>query len=505
MTVKLLVVSTAKNTNRILARMQEIAGAGLEVVLHIGREDDDFKSTSISRMKLKTGTKGHIMDDRPYSGAARPLFQSPDYFRFRDVFSDHLNRRSERYHYRSHDLVSQQDFHDYYHVISDALADEIRASGATHCLFFNVPHLGYDTIMYQLAASMRLPITIVTQSLFPSRFFSMRDPADYGAFTGDPGAAPYAIEKGSKPDLFYMKGIGQEPEPGGRVSAQAMLQLATFLLMKRPRKALNPFYVWKTLSHMQRIYGAFPKWRDPFARFFHENELAYFDHLVTSEDQPVDMTGDYVYFPLQLQPEMTTSSLGGRFRDQAYAIERLSEILPDGVRILVKENPKQGAYMRGPLFFHRVRRIPAVTVLPSWADTHALTANARFVAAITGTVGWEAIRAGIPALVFGKAWYRKLPGVHEFRDDITYAEITGGAIDHEALQAAVGGLLARAHAGVVDRHYTAIADAYEEATNDDHVAGVILDLLAGAQTTFTPEPPARPAGACQPAAEMAAP
>ena len=69
-----------------------------------------------------------------------------------------------------------------------------------------------------------------------------------------------------------------------------------------------------------------------------------------------------MYFALQLQPEMTTSALGGPFKDQALAIETLARLLPPGVRILVKENPKQGAYQRGPMFFHRLARIPGVTV-----------------------------------------------------------------------------------------------------------------------------------------------
>lgn len=485
MTIKLAVVSTAKNTNAILEQIKALAGEDLEVVLHLGDKTAPYKASSLSRMLATEGTAGHLMEDSAYSGAARALIQHEDYFRQRDVFADHMNRTGESFKYKSHPLQNQQDFHDYHHVLVDRLAQKIKDSGATHCLFFNVPHLAYDTALYQVVKALGLKITIVTQSLFPNQYYSMRDPADYGCFTPDPKAAPYAMEKGSKPDLFYMKGIKQEREEGGRVSGKALLQLMTFLATKRPLQAFNPVYLRKTLARMQKTYGAFPKWRDPFARFFHEDEFAYFDHLAGYEDQEVDLSGDFVYFPLQLQPEMTTSSLGGRFRDQAYAIERLSEILPDGVRILVKENPKQGAYMRGPMFFHRLKRIPSVTFLPSWADTHALTGAAKFVAAITGTVGWEAIRAGTPALVFGKAWYRGLPGVTEFSDEVTYAQVAETEIDHGALQQAVGALLSRAHTGVVDRHYTKLVPEFDKETNDQNTAQTIWALVCGRQeTTF---------------------
>ena len=477
MTIRLAVVSTAKNTNRILEEMQRKAGDGLAVVFHLGDKTAQLKASSLSRMLPTTGTEGHLMDGSTYSGAADPLVQSPEYFRLRDVFSDHMNRTAEAHKYKSHPLKDQQDFHDYYHVLCDALAHELQARQVTHVLFFNIPHLSYDTALYHVAQALGLPMTFVTQSLFPAKFFSMTDPAAYGGLVPRGGAAPFPIEKGSKPELFYMKGIKQEREEGGRITGKAVLHLVTFLALKRPLKALNPVYVTRLVRHMKRTYGAFPKWRDPFARFFHEDEFAYFDQLATFEDQEVDLTGDYVYFPLQLQPEMTTSALGGRFRDQAYAIERLAGMLPEGVRILVKENPKQGGYMRGPLFFHRLNRIPSVTFLPSWADTHQLTAGAKFVAAITGTVGWEAIRQGVPALVFGKAWYRKLPGVTEWREGLTYGEVAGATVDHPALEAAMGNLLAQAHDGVVDRHYTKIVAGYDEAQNDRQAAETILGLI----------------------------
>ena len=342
MTIKLAVLSIAKHTNKMLSELQDVAGNDLEVVLHIGGADAHYKAHGLARMVPKQGTKGELMEGRAYSGAARPLFFGDDFFRQRDVMIDHLHRMSDSFKYKSHPLRTMSDYQDYYHILADTIADELVQSGATHVLFFNIPHLAYDTILYQVARALGLQVIMVVQSLFPSRFFSMRNPDLYGLVPNSTKAAPYKIDPGTKPDLFYMKGIKQEKEEGGRVTPAALVELATFLILKRPTKALNPFYLWNTLSRMKKVYGSLPKWRDPYARFFHEDTFAYFDHIAGFEDQTVDLSGDFVYFPLQLQPEMTTSTLGGHFRDQAYAIERLSEILPQGVRILVKENPKQG-------------------------------------------------------------------------------------------------------------------------------------------------------------------
>ena len=52
-----------------------------------------------------------------------------------------------------------------------------------------------------------------------------------------------------------------------------------------------------------------------------------------------------------MQPEMTTSAIGGEFRDQLLALEKLSNILPSGVKIYVKENPKQTLMHEDHYFF----------------------------------------------------------------------------------------------------------------------------------------------------------
>lgn len=478
MTIRLAVVSTAANTDRILAAL---AGPGLEVVLHLGDTSADYKASTLSRINARRGRRGHLMADDRWRGGALGMIEAPDHAARLEEFIDQMHRVGPGNALRAHPLRTMPEFTDYYAILTDMLAARLAGAQATHVLFFNVPHLAYDTALYQVARMLGLPTLIVTQSLFPDRFFSLTEPAALGGF--DPAATaapPYPIAKGDKPDLFYMAGIKQEREAGGRPGLMPFLNLLAYLAFRRPAQALNPAHALRLWRRIRRVYGALPAWRDPFARFFHADDLAYFDHLASFENATLDLTGDYVYVPLQLQPEMTTSALGGPYRDQALAIERLAQILPDGVRILVKENPKQRGYMRGPLFFHRLARIPAVTFLPSWADTRALTDNARAVATITGTAGWEAIRSGKPALVFGAAWYRSLPGVTRWHEGLTWEALLAAAPDHAALQNATGALLARSHKGVVDRHYTRLVPDFDAPANAAAVAGTIRALLDGA-------------------------
>ncbi len=478
MNIRLAVVSTSKNTDRIVSCLNA-ANDHIEIGLHMGDVTADIKASALTRLNTRKGGKGHLFAKQRWTGVAQALIESPDFLDEMETFIDHLHRRSDINAHKPHPLRTMQDYVDYYHILADVIGQALIDNEITHCLFFNVPHLAYDTVLFQVAKSLGISCTIMTQSLFPDRFMSLHDPQLMGCFPPDKHALPYPIEPGSKPDLFYMQGIKQKREKGGKPSWRAIIQIATFLALKRPMKAMNPAYVWRLARDVTRVYGGLPKWRDPFAKFFHEDALEYFDHLTSFEDQRLDLEGDFVYFPLQLQPEMTTSSLGGRFRDQAYAIETLARMLPEGVRILVKENPKQGSYMRGPLFFHRLRRIPSVTFLPSWADTHALTERSRFVATITGTVGWEAVRQQKPALIFGAAWYRGLPGVHHIDDHPTYEGICDTNIDHIDLQQTAGALVARMHPGVIDRHYKVMVPDFDEVENNKRVASTIVDLIEG--------------------------
>ena len=200
------------------------------------------------------------------------------------------------------------------------------------------------------------------------------------------------------------------------------------------------------------------------------------------------MNSKFVYFPLQLQPELTTSALGKEYCDQLLAIEKLSKLLTDDYSIFVKENPKQGGQMRGRLFFHRLNQIGNVRLLPSYANTHELIEKSQFVATVTGTVGWEAICKGKNVLVFGIPWYRELAGVISFREELTLEEISNNVIDHETLERQVGLLNSRTHIGNIKplkRRYS--SGGYNLESNADLVANSIVQLInRQIETTFIP-------------------
>lgn len=148
-----------------------------------------------------------------------------------------------------------------------------------------------------------------------------------------------------------------------------------------------------------------------------------------------DFSKKFVYFPLHIQPECTTSAMGDVFVDQILALDILSFCLPDDWVIYVKENPGQwiGPRMHAGRFngyYDEILKRRNVRLVPVSTSTYDLIKNTQAVASITGTACWEAVLRGKPAFVFGHVWHMYCEGV--FRVDgeesamEAFAKITSG-------------------------------------------------------------------------------
>lgn len=134
-----------------------------------------------------------------------------------------------------------------------------------------------------------------------------------------------------------------------------------------------------------------------------------------------DLAVPYIYFPLHFQPERSTCPDGGWFVDQRLAIANLSAVLPAGWKIYVREHPAsfiatshagRGHMLRPKGYYDDLVALGNVELVGMGVDPFSLTDNAKAVATVTGTAGWESVVRGRPALVFGAPWYRDCPGVY---------------------------------------------------------------------------------------------
>ena len=480
MTIRLAVDARGGLRRQMLDRIVALSDGRIDVALHLGDRDADFHAPCLHRMEVRHGKRGHLIQRHRSRGADLPLLASPDFHTMIEQAIDQMQRVAPAYRYRSHNLTNLQDYLDYYHILADALAQEIEASGATHALFMNMPHLAYDVVFYQVARALGLNTLVLCQTIFPNRFFSMTAMEDMGTLVPDGrDFPPMVIEKGTPPDLFYMDPRWQVAGQRGRITSRALWNLLRHVARREPMRLFDPAYLICNLRRIAAIYRSLPDWRDPFATFFHTSDLAYFEHLAEYERAPVDLSVPYVYAPLHNQPEMSTSSLGGAFRDQLLMVEALAADLPEGWRIYVKENPRQGSFARGPMFFHRLTRIRGVQLVPSDANSFELSGRAQFTATVTGTAGYEALRKGRPAMVFGNPWYKSLPGVVPYAPGLDFQAVAATRFDHADLEAAAGRVVGRCHEGVIETIYLEMVKSLDPAANVDNVATAVLALIEG--------------------------
>lgn len=131
----------------------------------------------------------------------------------------------------------------------------------------------------------------------------------------------------------------------------------------------------------------------------------------------VDLKLPYIYVPLHYQPENTTSPNGDVFDNQILLVDLLSKSLPNGWHIYVKDYPNifdyklNGERARTEAYYHDLKAIPGVTLVPLDFNSFDLIDNSRAVATITGSAGWEAVCRSKPVLAFGYAWYLGCEGV----------------------------------------------------------------------------------------------
>lgn len=113
------------------------------------------------------------------------------------------------------------------------------------------------------------------------------------------------------------------------------------------------------------------------------------------------VTGDTCYLPLHMEPEATILMFSPWLRDQLEVCRLVSQAMPVGWRLLVKENPKMVG-MREPAFYRRLRGIPNVLLVSPGLDSTALTTKCRAVASLAGTASREAAILNKPAIVLGR-------------------------------------------------------------------------------------------------------
>ncbi len=126
----------------------------------------------------------------------------------------------------------------------------------------------------------------------------------------------------------------------------------------------------------------------------------------------------YMVFFMHFQPERSTLPEAYDFVDQFYTIKILSMMLPENVKLLVKEHPSMFTKIsepkaRNPYNYKLIKDLTNVEFVSMDMDSFSLIDNALAVISSKGTVSLEAYMRHKPVIMFGKT-NLKLPGVYNF-------------------------------------------------------------------------------------------
>ena len=110
---------------------------------------------------------------------------------------------------------------------------------------------------------------------------------------------------------------------------------------------------------------------------------------------------DFVFFPLQTEPETSLHSQSPEFSHQYHALRELALSLPAGYLLAVKEH-KWAIGRRHWSFYENIAAIPNVVLVDIAVPGIDLVRQGRAVGTISGSAGHEAALMGKPVIRFGR-------------------------------------------------------------------------------------------------------
>lgn len=146
----------------------------------------------------------------------------------------------------------------------------------------------------------------------------------------------------------------------------------------------------------------------PFRKWVQFREYA----ALSSRDWSPKM-GNYIYLPLQVEPEASMNILSPNFDSQLGLIQMVSKALPCRYNLVVKEHlPALG---RRPSWLYReLAGIPNLILASLDLNGADLARASSMTVTISGSAGIEAALAGVPVLLFGsRSYYGALSNCQE--------------------------------------------------------------------------------------------
>lgn len=164
-------------------------------------------------------------------------------------------------------------------------------------------------------------------------------------------------------------------------------------------------FSWRKFLFGQRIFCGFADQERPV-------------YSIDSDDNLDTWCGQnpFFYVPLHMEPEATILMYSPWLRDQLEMCRLLSQSLPLGTALLVKENPKMDG-MRPISYYDTLASLPGVRLVSPKVSSLALIRKATGVISLAGSASFEAALLGKPAMVLARPPFRAFFKSADFADE----------------------------------------------------------------------------------------
>ena len=117
-----------------------------------------------------------------------------------------------------------------------------------------------------------------------------------------------------------------------------------------------------------------------------------------------ELPENYVYFPLHVTPEASTSIHAPYFKDQLRALDMIRLSIPPNFKVIVKEHPMMKG-IRPLSFYKEISKMAGVRLVSHELSSFKLIKGSRLVITITGTAAFEAYLLAIPSFTIVEAFF----------------------------------------------------------------------------------------------------
>ena len=142
------------------------------------------------------------------------------------------------------------------------------------------------------------------------------------------------------------------------------------------------------------------------------NETIYIKRINKFNFDKLDNLDNFVYLPLQSQPEQTVDSYAPLFNNQIETSRQIAMNLPKDFYLVVKDHPNMFG-KRSPTYLEKIQRSPNVKLIDYKISNYEILKKTRLMIGFSGSTFLEAAILNIPSILLGNiGTIKRLPNVH---------------------------------------------------------------------------------------------